>query len=70
MDINSNQKGLNSSHLEIMQSRLTDEEREIRDNPARWIARKLAEDQISVARLDSHGWFQEGNTLTRSHSAS
>ena len=23
--------------------------------------------KISVARLDSHGWFQEGNTLTRSH---
>ena len=43
VDINSNQKGLNSSHLQIMQSRLTDDEREIRDNPARWIARKLAE---------------------------
>ena len=26
MDINSNQKGLNSSHLQIMQSRLTDDE--------------------------------------------
>ena len=47
VDINSNQKGLNSSHLQIMQSRLTDEEREIRDNPARWIARKLAEDPAS-----------------------
>ena len=47
VDINSNQKGLNSSHLEIMQSRLTNEEREIRDNPARWIARKLAEDPKS-----------------------
>ena len=47
VDINSNQKGLNSSHLQVMQSKLTEEEREIRDNPARWIARKLAEDSDS-----------------------
>ena len=47
VDINSNQKGLNSSHLQVMQSKLTDEEREIRDNPARWIACKLAEDPSS-----------------------
>ena len=68
VDINSNQKGLNSSHLQVMQSKLTEEEREIRDHPARWITRKLAEDSESPWHGLIHmGWFQEGNTLTRSH---
>ena len=47
VDINSNQKGLNSSHLHVMQSRLTDEQQEIRDNTDRWITRNLAEDPES-----------------------
>ena len=32
VDINANQKGLNSSHLTIMQAKLTPEQLEIRDN--------------------------------------
>ena len=47
VDINSNQKGLNTSHLAIMKSRLTEEEIEIRDNLDRWIAKKLVEDPRS-----------------------
>ena len=47
VDINSNQKGLNSSHLSIMQNRLTPEEQEIKLNPERWIANKLVEDPDS-----------------------
>lgn len=44
VDINSNQKGMNTSHLAVMQSRLTDEEREVKDHLDRWIAKKLSED--------------------------
>ncbi len=47
VDINSNQKGLNSSHLSVMQSRLSPEEQEIRDHLDRWIAKKLVEDPMS-----------------------
>ncbi len=43
VDINANQKGLNSSHLSVLRSNLTDEELEIRDHPARWMARRLAD---------------------------
>ena len=47
VDINSNQKGMNSSHLAVMQHKLTSEEQEIRDHLDRWIARKLADDPRS-----------------------
>ncbi|UOF91029.1 DGQHR domain-containing protein [Fodinisporobacter ferrooxydans] len=47
VDINANQKGLNSSHLAIMQSKLTDEQKEIKDHLERWIANKLASDKDS-----------------------
>lgn len=47
VDFNSNQKGLNSSHLSIMQSKLTAEEQEIKDHLDRWIAKRLAEDPDS-----------------------
>lgn len=47
VDINSNQKGLNTSHLAVMQAKLTPEEREIRDHLDRWIANRLAEDPDS-----------------------
>jgi len=43
VDINANQKGLNSSHLSVLRSRLTPEELEIKDYLGRWIARRLAE---------------------------
>jgi DGQHR domain-containing protein len=43
VDINANQKGLNSSHLSVLRSNLSDEEIEIRDHPARWMARRLAD---------------------------
>jgi DGQHR domain-containing protein len=44
VDINANQKGLNTSHLAVMRSRLTPEEEELRDHLDRWIATKLAND--------------------------
>jgi DGQHR domain-containing protein len=47
VDINSNQKGLNTSHLDIMQSKLTEEQLEIKDHLDRWITKKLAEDNKS-----------------------
>jgi DGQHR domain-containing protein len=47
VDINANQKGLNTSHLAIMQSKLTPEELEMRDHLDRWIAHKLVEDPAS-----------------------
>jgi DGQHR domain-containing protein len=47
VDINANQKGLNSSHLAIMQSKLTDEEKEIKDRLDRWVANRLASDTDS-----------------------
>jgi DGQHR domain-containing protein len=47
VDINANQKGLNSSHLAIMQTTLTPDELEIRDHLDRWIARRLTDDPAS-----------------------
>ncbi len=44
VDINANQKGLNSSHLDILKNRLTPAEREIKDYPQRWIAKRLTDD--------------------------
>jgi DGQHR domain-containing protein len=48
VDINANQKGLNTSHLAIMRARLTAEEQEIKDHPDRWIANRLADDPDSA----------------------
>lgn len=48
VDINANQKGLNTSHLAIMRARLTAEEQEIKDHPDRWIANRLAEEPDSA----------------------
>ncbi|MBI1914865.1 MAG: DGQHR domain-containing protein [Planctomycetes bacterium] len=47
VDINSNQKGMNTSHLAMMMSKLTPEEMEIRDHLDRWIAKKLSDDPNS-----------------------
>lgn len=47
VDINANQKGLNTSHIAIAQSKLTPEELEIKDHLDRWIANKLANDPES-----------------------
>lgn len=44
VDINANQKGMNTSHLAIMRARLTPEEEEIKNHPDRWIANRLADD--------------------------
>ncbi len=58
VDINSNQKGLSSSHLAVMQNRLTAEEIEIRDHLDRWIASKLSKDPSSPW----HGMIHEGGS--------
>jgi DGQHR domain-containing protein len=47
VDVNANQKGLNSSHLHILRSRLTPEEQELRDHPEVVFARRLTEDPDS-----------------------
>lgn len=47
VDINANQKGLNTSHLAIMQSKLTPEEIEVRDHLDRWISHRLVDDPDS-----------------------
>ncbi len=44
VDINANQKGMNTSHLAIMRARLTPEEEEIKNHPERWIANRLADE--------------------------
>ena len=44
VDVNANQKGLNSSHLHILRSRLTPDEIEMRDHPETVFARRLSED--------------------------
>jgi DGQHR domain-containing protein len=46
-DVNANQKGLNSSHLHVLRSRLTPEEQELRDHPERVFALRLSEDTES-----------------------
>lgn len=48
VDINANQKGLNTSHLAIMRARLTEEEQEIKDHPDRWMAHRLVDDPDSA----------------------
>lgn len=58
VDINSNQKGLSSSHLAVMQNRLSPEEIEIRDHLDRWIASKLSKDPLSPW----HGLIHEGGS--------
>ena len=58
VDINSNQKGLSSSHLAVMQNRLTADEIEIRDHLDRWIASKLSKDPGSPW----HGMIHEGGS--------
>jgi DGQHR domain-containing protein len=47
VDVNANQKGLNSSHLHYLRSRLTPDEVELRDHPERVFAARLAEDEES-----------------------
>lgn len=46
-DVNANQKGLNSSHLHILRSRLTPEEEELATHPERVFAKRLDEDPES-----------------------
>lgn len=58
VDINSNQKGLSSSHLSVMQNRLSPEEIEIRDHLDRWITSKLSRDPESPW----HGMIHEGGS--------
>jgi len=58
VDINGNQKGLSSSHLAVMQNRLSPEEIEIRDHLDRWIASKLSRDPESPW----HGMIHEGGS--------
>jgi DGQHR domain-containing protein len=58
VDINSNQKGLSSSHLAVMMNRLAPEEIEIRDHLDRWIAGKLSKDPASPW----HGMIHEGGS--------
>jgi DGQHR domain-containing protein len=48
VDINANQKGLNTSHLAILRAKLTAEEQEIKEHPDRWIANRLADDPDSA----------------------
>ncbi len=47
VDINANQKGLDASHLQIMQNRLTEEELEIKEHLDRWVTSKLTKDPDS-----------------------
>lgn len=47
MDINDNLKRMNTSHLRHLQTRLTESEKLGKDDPALWIASKLAEDPKS-----------------------
>jgi DGQHR domain-containing protein len=47
VDFNSNQKGMNTSHLAMMMSKLTPEEIEMRDHLDRWIAKRLTDDPES-----------------------
>lgn len=43
MDINDNQKAMNTSHLAHLKARLSEEERLAMEDPALWIAKRLAE---------------------------
>ena len=62
VDINANQKGLNSSHLAIMHGMLTDEQIEMRDHLDRWMAKKLTNDHESPW----HGIVHLGGSKTGS----
>lgn len=55
-DINNNQRRMNTSHLDTIVTRLTPEERLIRENPALHIAKKLGDDPDSPL----HGRVFEG----------
>jgi DGQHR domain-containing protein len=59
VDINANQKGLNSSHLAVLRSKLTPEEQEIRDHLERWMAKRLAEGD---AQSPWHGLIHLGGS--------
>lgn len=50
VDVNANQKSLNTSHLHILRSRLTPEEQELKNTPWTVFARKLTEDPASPWR--------------------
>lgn len=58
VDINSNQKGLSSSHLAVMQNRLSPDEIEIRDHLDRWVSSRLSKDPESPW----HGLIHEGGS--------
>ncbi len=62
VDINANQKGLNTSHLAIMQSKLTPEQLEIKNHLDRWIAKRLTDDSTSPW----HGIVHLGGSKTGS----
>ncbi len=47
VDVNANQKGLNTSHLSWLVNRLTPEQVEMKEHPDRWIALRLAQDSMS-----------------------
>jgi DGQHR domain-containing protein len=47
LDINANQKGLNTSHLSIMRGMLTPEQEKIKNQLDQWIAEKLTDDPDS-----------------------
>lgn len=47
LDVNSEQKGLNSSHLSVLRSQLTPDEVELARHPERVFARRLAGDEMS-----------------------
>lgn len=55
-DINSNQKAMNTSHLDNIETRLNDEEIQKRKDPALYIAKKLGTDTASPL----HGKIYEG----------
>ena len=50
VDVNANQKSLNTSHLHILRSRLTPEEMEIQKTPWTYFAKRLTEDPASPWR--------------------
>ena len=47
VDMNANQKGLNTSHLSWLMNRLSEEEVQMKEHPERWIAIRLAGDGYS-----------------------
>jgi len=61
MDINDNQKTMNTSHLAHLKARLTDTERLQQEDPALWIAEKLCDDPKS----SFHGLVHKGGERTQ-----